>query len=163
MQSALLGYVPIKVNVDVGGGRVVASRYRVNGLPTFLLLNGDGELVGRFDGYLPADDVPREARPLLRGPRLNVPGDLAAHPLFVRGAAEFRAGRFFEAHEEWETLWKDSAGDDRLLLQALIQIAAACVHLTRGNAAPGVRLLALAEEKLGAIRRRLRGRQAGFS
>lgn len=55
VQSALLGYVPIKVNVDVGGGRVVASRYRVNGLPAFLLLNGDGELVGRFDGYLPAE------------------------------------------------------------------------------------------------------------
>jgi thiol:disulfide interchange protein len=55
VKSALLGYVPIKVNVEVGGGRDVASRYRVNGLPAFLVLNGDGQLVGRFDGYLPAE------------------------------------------------------------------------------------------------------------
>lgn len=55
VKSALLGYVPIKVNVDVGGGRDVASRYRVNGLPAFLVLNGEGRLVGRFDGYLSAE------------------------------------------------------------------------------------------------------------
>jgi thiol:disulfide interchange protein len=55
VQAALLGYIPIKVDADKGGGRNVASRYRVSGLPTFLLVNGDGEVVGRFDGYLPVD------------------------------------------------------------------------------------------------------------
>lgn len=39
-------------------------------------------------------------------------------------------------------------GDEKLFLQALIQLAAACVHLTRGNAAPGSRLLTIAREKL---------------
>jgi predicted metal-dependent hydrolase len=61
---------------------------------------------------------------------------------------EFRAGRFFEAHEEWELLWKNSKGDDKLFLQGLVQLAAACVHIGRGNAAPGRRLLALAKTKL---------------
>jgi hypothetical protein len=41
-----------------------------------------------------------------------------------------------------------SEGDAKLFLQALIQVAAACVHLARGNAAPGSRLLSLADEKL---------------
>jgi hypothetical protein len=41
-----------------------------------------------------------------------------------------------------------SAGDAKLFLQALIQVAAACVHLARGNAAPGIRLLSLADAKL---------------
>jgi predicted metal-dependent hydrolase len=41
-----------------------------------------------------------------------------------------------------------SEGDTKVFLQALIQVAAACVHLARGNAAPGVRLLTLADEKL---------------
>jgi hypothetical protein len=41
-----------------------------------------------------------------------------------------------------------SEGDARLFLQSLIQVAAACVHLSRGNAAPGLRLLSLADEKL---------------
>ncbi len=63
VQSALLGYVPIKVNVEVGGGRGIASRYRVNGLPAFLLVNGDGELVRRFEGYLPVEAFLRSLGP----------------------------------------------------------------------------------------------------
>jgi predicted metal-dependent hydrolase len=73
---------------------------------------------------------------------------LRDEPLFRAGLDEFRAARFFEAHEEWERLWMTRAGDEKLFLQALIQLAAACVHLTRGNAGPGIRLLSLAGEKL---------------
>lgn len=51
VQTALLDYVPIKVDVE-RGGRSVAARFRVSGLPTFLVVNGDGALVGRFDGYM---------------------------------------------------------------------------------------------------------------
>jgi predicted metal-dependent hydrolase len=80
-----------------------------------------------------------------------LPYDPAVHPLFAKGLGEFRVGRFFEAHEEWETLWAQSTGDVKVFLQALIQIAAACVHLTRGNAAPGIRLLGLADEKLARV------------
>ncbi|HEX7528574.1 MAG TPA: DUF309 domain-containing protein [Thermoanaerobaculia bacterium] len=81
-----------------------------------------------------------------------------ASPLFVKGLEEFRAGRFFEAHEEWELLWKDSSGDDRVFLQGLIQVAAARLHLGRGNPASAARLLALAKEKLD----RFEGDQAGI-
>ena len=72
----------------------------------------------------------------------------ASSPLFGKGRAEFRAGRFFEAHEEWELLWKESKGSDKVFLQGLIQLAAACVHIGRGNAPPAKRLLELAKEKL---------------
>ena len=34
------------------------------------------------------------------------------------------AGRFFEAHEALEAFWMKAAGDEKLLLQGLIQIAA---------------------------------------
>jgi predicted metal-dependent hydrolase len=80
-------------------------------------------------------------------------------PLFRAGLDEFQKARFFEAHEEWEALWMTSDGDEKLFLQALIQLAAACVHLTRANAAPGVRLLTLADEKLA----RFGDRYAGVS
>lgn len=73
---------------------------------------------------------------------------MQGEPLFHAGLEEFRAARFFEAHEEWEALWMTSDGEQKVFLQALIQIAAACVHLTRGNAGPGIRLLSLAREKL---------------
>jgi putative hydrolase of the HAD superfamily len=81
-----------------------------------------------------------------RSPRAHFGG--TASPLFERGVAAFRAGRFFEAHEEWESLWKESKADDKVLLQGLIQLAAACVHIGRGNAVPAKRLMTLAKEKL---------------
>jgi len=55
VRKALLDFVPIKLDADRGGGRAVADRYRVAGLPAYLVVNGDGELVGRFDGYLPVE------------------------------------------------------------------------------------------------------------
>ena len=54
VQAALLGFVPIRVNADKGG-RGVAARYRVRGLPTFLVVDADGTVVRRFEGYLPVD------------------------------------------------------------------------------------------------------------
>ncbi len=74
-----------------------------------------------------------------------------AHPAFVKGCALFESGKLFEAHEEWETVWMAERGPVRPLLQALIQIAAAGVHLARGREAPAARLLALAGQKLRAL------------
>jgi predicted metal-dependent hydrolase len=54
-----------------------------------------------------------------------------------------------------------SEGDEKLFLQALIQVAAACVHLTRGNAAPAARLLGLAEAKLARLENRELGGLGG--
>ena len=106
VKSALLTYVPIKLDTDTAGGRAVANRYRVNGLPAFLLVDGDGELVGRFDGYVPVEPFLAKLSRASREPRLSAPDD----PLFAKGLEEFRAGRFFEAHEEWETLWMTADG-----------------------------------------------------
>lgn len=72
----------------------------------------------------------------------------AADPVWRKGVEEFRAGRFFEAHEDWERLWKGATGEDRRFLQGLIQLAAALVHLERGRAIPAERLLRLSRRKL---------------
>lgn len=64
---------------------------------------------------------------------------------------DFAAGRFFEAHEEWERLWLGAAGQERLFLQGLIQLAAACVHFEKGRPAPAARLLVLARTKLSSV------------
>jgi predicted metal-dependent hydrolase len=71
-----------------------------------------------------------------------------ADPLFARGLEEFRTGRFFEAHEVWERLWKTAPEGDRLFLQGLIQLAAGLVHCERGRTAPAMRLFRLARQKL---------------
>lgn len=56
------------------------------------------------------------------------------HGTAIREGVElFADRRFFEAHEAWESVWLASTGELRLFVQGLIQLAAACVHLQRGN------------------------------
>ncbi len=49
-----------------------------------------------------------------------------------RGVALFNAGRYFEAHEEFEDLWRAASGADRDLWQGLAQ-ACAGLHTARGG------------------------------
>lgn len=46
---------------------------------------------------------------------------------------QFNAGLFFESHESFEEIWQEEQGEVRDLYKGLIQIAAAFVHLSRGN------------------------------
>ncbi len=51
------------------------------------------------------------------------------------GREHFNAGRFFPAHEAWETVWKQRKGEpDEELFKGLSQLGAGYVHLHRGNA-----------------------------
>jgi len=53
-----------------------------------------------------------------------------------------RAGRWFAAHEAWETAWKQSrTTDEAELFKGLSQMGAGYVHLHRGNAHGAVTLL----------------------
>jgi predicted metal-dependent hydrolase len=58
-----------------------------------------------------------------------------------QGRAAFNRGAFFEAHERWEEAWLQLAGDERLFVQGLIQIAAGLHHLQQGRPRPAARLL----------------------
>ncbi|MDQ5857323.1 MAG: DUF309 domain-containing protein [Acidobacteriota bacterium] len=65
------------------------------------------------------------------------------------GRRLFNSGRFFEAHEVWEAEWLAAAGDRRLLLQGLIQIAAALYKAAGQERAAGcVQLLSEGLAKL---------------
>src|SRR3954452_25350057 len=55
-------------------------------------------------------------------------------PRYLAGIAHFNRGDFFEAHEVWEDLWRDTAGPDRRFFQGLIQAAVAVYHAGNGNA-----------------------------
>jgi predicted metal-dependent hydrolase len=51
------------------------------------------------------------------------------------GIGHFNAGRFFPAHEAWETAWKQSKGTpDAEFFKGLSQLGAGYVHLQRANA-----------------------------
>ncbi len=53
--------------------------------------------------------------------------------LFRKGVEEFNTQCFFEAHDSWEELWKETSGPDRLFYQGLIQTAVALYHAGNGN------------------------------
>jgi predicted metal-dependent hydrolase len=53
--------------------------------------------------------------------------------LFWRGVEEFNARRFFEAHDIWEELWRETSGTHRLFYQGLIQTAVGFYHFSGGN------------------------------
>ena len=44
---------------------------------------------------------------------------------FVEGARLFNTGKYWEAHEAWEDVWRGQKGGARIYVQAFLQMAAA--------------------------------------
>lgn len=53
--------------------------------------------------------------------------------LFDKGLLFFNAGNYYQAHEDWEDLWRVTEGPLRIFYQGLIQAAVGLHHLQRGN------------------------------
>ena len=66
------------------------------------------------------------------------------------GRRHARAGRWFPAHEAWETAWKQARDSDEAeLFKGLSQMGAGYVHLLRGNAHGAAALLRRAARRIG--------------
>jgi hypothetical protein len=60
-----------------------------------------------------------------------------------------REGRYFPAHEAWETAWKQARGtDDAEFFKGLSQLGAGYVHLLRGNAHGAMTLMRRASRRV---------------
>jgi len=57
----------------------------------------------------------------------------AMHDPFDAGINFFNGGRYFEAHEVWEDMWRSTRGPLRLFYQGLVQAAVGLHHLGHGN------------------------------
>ena len=67
------------------------------------------------------------------------------------GVGHFNAGRFFPAHEAWETSWKQAKGTaDAEFFKGLSQLGAGYVHLQRANAHGAFTLLRRAAGRIAA-------------
>ena len=65
------------------------------------------------------------------------------------GRKHFNAGRFFPAHEAWETAWKQARKTDEAeFFKGLSQLGAGYVHLLRGNAHGAITLLRRASRRV---------------
>jgi predicted metal-dependent hydrolase len=72
---------------------------------------------------------------------------------YLEGVHLFNTGRYYEAHEALEEVWRECAKEsrERLFYQALIQIAAACLHRERGRWRPALLQYGRAVEKLARV------------
>jgi predicted metal-dependent hydrolase len=66
----------------------------------------------------------------------------------AEGLRLYHAGKFFAAHEAWESLWLRAEEPEKTFLQGLIQVTAAFHHLQRANPLGATRLLQAALGRL---------------
>ena|ERR1700744_3627960 len=66
----------------------------------------------------------------------------------AEGLRLYEAGKFFAAHEAWESVWLQAREPEKTFLQGLIQVTAAFHHLERGNRLGTTRLLRAALRRL---------------
>lgn len=80
-----------------------------------------------------------------------------AKPAWEEGLSTFRDGRYFEAHEAFEGLWRASKGRHRRFYQGWVLLAAALFHRDRGNAKGARICLERASERWGSLPGRFAG------
>jgi uncharacterized protein len=66
------------------------------------------------------------------------------------GIRHFNAREFYDAHEVWEDVWRESHGMEKRFLQGLIQAAVALHHHSTGNVVGACSLMARARRNLAA-------------
>jgi len=64
------------------------------------------------------------------------------------GLEYIRSGRYFEAHEELELVWREAAPEERDFYQGLVHVAVAWYQAGRGNRVGSERQLAKAQRRL---------------
>lgn len=68
--------------------------------------------------------------------------------LLLRGVTAFNAGRFFEAHEIWETIWNETVDEEKRFVQGLVQLAAGYLKLSSAQYPGALKLLTRACQTL---------------
>ena len=53
--------------------------------------------------------------------------------IFYRGVDSFNNKDYYDAHEYFEEIWTDHKLEDRVFIQALIQLSVAYFHITNSN------------------------------
>jgi predicted metal-dependent hydrolase len=69
---------------------------------------------------------------------------------YRQGIRLFNARKFYDAHEVWEDVWRESHGLEKRFLQGLIQAAVAFHHHSTGNVVGAHSLMERAHKNLAA-------------
>ena len=98
-------------------------------------MSGDDQRAPGEKTRRPRDELgqllPRDAEDRLRLEDFDA---LSLEECHTRGIALLNEGRFFPAHEAWETAWKKARGtEDEEFFKGLSQLGAGYTHFARGN------------------------------
>ncbi len=75
---------------------------------------------------------------------------LQTDPRFRQAVDLFNQRAWYEAHDAFEELWHETTGPERRILQGILQIAVAHLHLERGNCRGATMLLGEGVGRLSA-------------
>ena len=78
-----------------------------------------------------------------------------------RAVALFNAERFFESHEDLESLWRTAQGGEKELLQGMILVCAAFVHEQKGERSVALGIVKRSLPKLAWTEREYHGIDVG--
>ena len=73
------------------------------------------------------------------------------HELLIKGIEEFNKREFYESHETLEDYWNTLSGDEKELVQSIIQSAVAYYHFGRGNRVGARKLLLRAVKRAESV------------
>ena len=59
----------------------------------------------------------------------------------LKGIELCRDGHFFDAHDEWESVWQNLNGRKKLFWQSLIQFVISCYHFENNNISGAVSMI----------------------
>lgn len=83
------------------------------------------------------------------------------HPKAIEGMILFNEGKFFEAHEELETAWREETGAIRDLYRGILQVAVTYLHIRRGNYEGAVKVYGRSQKWLNGWSEVCRGIKVG--
>ena len=81
---------------------------------------------------------------------------------YRRGIRLFNAREFYDAHEVWEDVWRESHGMEKRFLQGLIQAAVALHHHSTGNVVGACSLMERSRKNLAECPEEFEGIRLGI-
>ena len=70
--------------------------------------------------------------------------------LFIKGIESFNQKKYYDAHEYFEEMWIDYKLEDKLFIQALLQLSVAYFHISNSNKNGAIGLFKKSISKLDA-------------
>lgn len=59
-------FINLKLDVEKGEGKSLANQYKITGMPTYVFINSDGDILHRIIGYIPQKKFETEAEFAMR-------------------------------------------------------------------------------------------------